>query len=288
MDAVKRTDDQSVQSVQSGNQSWWTKNPMAYDWHGEIAYPQFSREWFDAIDARFLHGARLFATDKQPFDRIMPLERLAGKRVLEIGCGMGLHTETLLRAGAKVTSVDLSATSVEATTKRLALKGLTGDVRQADAEQLPFDAASFDFVWSWGVIHHSSRTGRIVREIARVLAPDGEARVMVYNRVSTVARVAFWKDYVFKLGFLRHSYEEILYRTTDGFSARFYVPEQFEDLFRTFFKDVKSEVCGMEADALPLPRRVRRVAMKLVSERWMRRKQAKNGYFLFLTATHPG
>ena len=39
---------------------------------------------------------------------------------------------------------------------------------------MPFDAGAFDFVWSWGVIHHSSSTGRVVREIARVCRPDAQ------------------------------------------------------------------------------------------------------------------
>src|SRR5689334_23906977 len=94
----KRSDGQAPDSVQRGNARWWNDNPMSYDWHGELATALFSKEWFDAIDARFLYGSRLFATDKTPFDRILPLSELQGKHVLEIGCGMGLHTETLARA----------------------------------------------------------------------------------------------------------------------------------------------------------------------------------------------
>ena len=155
---------------------------MSYDWHNEIGAPRFSAPWFDAIDQRFIDSARLYGTDQQPFDRIIPFGRLAGADVLEIGCGMGLHTQLMASAGARVTAVDLSPTSVEATTHRLALKGLPGRILEGDAERLPFPDKSFDFVWSWGVIHHSSRTGRVVREIARVCRPNAEVRVMVYNR----------------------------------------------------------------------------------------------------------
>ena len=283
----KRADDTSVGGVQSGNQAWWTDYPMAYDWRGEIKDPRFSREWFDKIDARFLYGVRLFATRERPFDQIMPLDRLQGKKVLEIGCGMGLHSETLVRAGADLTSIDLSPTSIEATTKRLELKGLTANVRQADAENIPFDPATFDFVWSWGVIHHSSRTARIVREIARVLKPDGETRIMVYNRLGTSAGIAYWVDYIMKFGWLRRSFEEQLYKTTDGYSARYYVTDQFEDLFRAFFKDVSSCICGLDVDAIPLPSRLRRIAVKIASKKWMERRQARKGGFIFLTAANP-
>jgi SAM-dependent methyltransferase len=53
----------------------------------------------------------------------------------------------------------------------------------ADGEQLPFEDGSFDFVYSWGVIHHSPRPERLVAEMRRVLRP-GEARAMIYARHS--------------------------------------------------------------------------------------------------------
>jgi SAM-dependent methyltransferase len=280
----KRSALTSFQDVQPGSRNWWTQNPMAYDWHGEIKAAPGTAEWFDAIDARFLYGARLFAHDSKPFDRLIPFDRLAGRRVLEIGCGMGLHTELLTRAGADVNAVDLSETSIEFTRKRLELKGLKADVRQCDAEHLPFGNDTFDFVWSWGVIHHSVRTGRIVREIARILKPGGEARVMVYNRDGAPAWMTLWLHYVLGLGFLARSFDEQLFRTTDGFMARYYTCDQFEDLFRTFFDEVKSQVFGQEADVVPLPRQIRRYALALFSEERLRKMQAVRGGFIFLTA----
>lgn len=285
MEVEKRTHGLSPDQVQHGNRRWWTQNTMDYDWHGELGHERYSAAWYDAIDARFIQASRLFATDEKPFDRIIPFERLHGARVLEIGCGMGLHTELMTRAGARVTAIDLSPTSVMSTTRRLALKGLSAKVIEADAEELAFDANSFDFVWSWGVIHHSARTGRIVRQIARVLTPQGEVRVMVYNRNGMSARVTLFRDYLLKARFLRQSYEESLYRTSDGFSARFYVKDQFEDLFRAFFADVDSMVCGQESDAMPLPRQLRPLALRVVPEAFLREAQQKRGSFLFLTAS---
>ena len=280
----KRTALTGAQDVQSGNVDWWTKNPMAYDWRGTVEAAPGTAAWFDAIDARFIEGARLFAHDARPFGRIIPFDRLAGKRVLEVGCGMGLHTELLARAGANLSSVDVSEKSVDLTRKRLELKGLRADVISADAERLPFEDDTFDFVWSWGVIHHSSRTGRIVREIARVLKPAGETRVMVYNRDGLPAWITFWTRFILRFGFLARSFDEQLFRTTDGFMARYYTRDQIEDLLRTFFTEVSSEVFGQEADAVPLPRQLRRYAVKLVSEAALRRWQAARGGFIFVTA----
>jgi 2-polyprenyl-3-methyl-5-hydroxy-6-metoxy-1,4-benzoquinol methylase len=260
---------------------------MAYDWAGELNLTRYCRDWFDAIDARFVHGSRLFATDRQPFDRLLPFEILASADVLEIGCGMGLHTELMVKAGANVTAVDLSETSIEATTARLALKGLNARVMTADAEHLAFPDASFDFVWSWGVIHHSARTARIVRQIARVLRPGGECRVMVYNREGMMARIVFVKDYLFTGAFRGQTFDEVLYRQSDGFSARFFVREHFEDLFRAFFANVSSKVMGQESDVIPLPRKLRALALKLTPDAYLRRAQAKRGAFIFLRAREP-
>lgn len=256
---------------------------MAYDWNQKIGAEPYSAAWFEAIDRSFLYGARLFDTGDTPFATVMPLDWVRGRDVLEIGCGMGFHTETLVRAGARVTSVDLTKTGVEATTRRLALKGLAATVIEADAESLPFPDNSFDFVWSWGVIHHSSNTGRIVREIARVLRPEGRCTIMVYNREGIPAKFALVK-HVITGRFMRQQYEETLFQDTDGFSARYYVADQFEDLFRTFFDNVTSRICGQDADALPLPRRLREPIVGKLPLGWLQRRQARVGAFLVLDA----
>lgn len=283
----KRVLEMTSAAVQEGNRQWWTAHTMSYDWKSPIEKKRWEQEWFDEIDTRFIAASRYFAHDRQPFDRVIPFDAIRGKRVLEIGCGMGLHTELMLRAGAQVCSIDLSPTSVMATRRRLELKGLPCDVSEVDAESLPFVDQSFDFVWSWGVMHHSARTGRIVREIARVLRPDGACRVMVYNREGIAAKIAFWRDHVFKGAFFRQSFDETLFRTSDGFSARFYVTEQFEDLFRTFFRTVSAQIVGQESDVIPLPRQLRWIVRPLFTDSYSRRAQARRGAFIFLAASFP-
>jgi 2-polyprenyl-3-methyl-5-hydroxy-6-metoxy-1,4-benzoquinol methylase len=282
-----RTDATPFQAVQSNNQAWWTSQTMSYDWGEKNKFEKFSLPWYDEIDRRFAHDARLFAHDKQPFDRIIPFDEICGKKVLEIGCGMGLHTELMTRAGAEVTSVDLSETSVQATRTRLKLKGLAASIIQGDAESLAFEPGSFDFIWSWGVIHHSSRTAKIVRDIARILRPDGWCRIMVYNRYSGTARIALLKYHWLRMGFLYRSVDESLNMGSDGYHARHYTKDQFEDLFRAFFTDVNSLICGQDVDALLLPRGLRKLALRVVSNRWLQRAQSSRGWFLFLEAKNP-
>ena len=87
------------------------------------------------------------------------------------------------------TGVDLTQRGVDLTRERLALEGLEAEVRVADAEALPFEDASFDIVYSWGVLHHSPNTQQAVNEVHRVLKPGGVARVMIVG-VSSVGPMA--------------------------------------------------------------------------------------------------
>jgi ubiquinone/menaquinone biosynthesis C-methylase UbiE len=64
------------------------------------------------------------------------------------------------------------------------LRGLKGDFRTADAERLNFPDASFDLVYSHGVLHHTPDTQLAVNEVHRVLRPGGQAIVMLYHRKS--------------------------------------------------------------------------------------------------------
>jgi len=117
-----------------------------------------------------------------------------GLKVLEIGVGLGADYEQWLKAGAIATGIDLSAKSLELTKRRCEAAGFKPDLQQADAENLPFPANSFDIVYSYGVMHHSPNTARCVREAWRVLKPGGEARIMLYHHVSLTG-IMLWLRY---------------------------------------------------------------------------------------------
>jgi 2-polyprenyl-3-methyl-5-hydroxy-6-metoxy-1,4-benzoquinol methylase len=281
-----RSSPQTIEDVQRGNQSWWSDNPMTYDWHGDIRHTPGTREWFDEIDRRFVEASRPYLTSQRSFDRIMPND-LHGQRVLEIGCGMGLHSLELARRGAQVHAVDLTDVAVEATRSRMKEFGMDAEVRCADAESLPYDDQTFDLVWSWGVIHHSARTTRIVREIARVLKPHGEARVMVYNREGRIARLILLRHYLLGGEFIRRTPDETLWHWTDGYSARYYHKEQLDDMARGFFEEVSSVVLGQEVDVVPLPRRLRDIVASRIPDERKLAIASRAGGFLFLTASNP-
>ena len=107
-----------------------------------------------------------------------------GKRVLEIGVGMGADYLEWLKAGAQASGVDLSAASIERARQRCEAAGFTPDLHVSDAERLPFPDDCFDIVYSYGVMHHSPETAQCIREARRVLKPGGSLRLMIYHHPS--------------------------------------------------------------------------------------------------------
>jgi len=259
---------------------------MTYDWADTSLQPG-TMAWFDDQDARHDAAHRHFATDVTPFDRLIPYGSLAGCQVLEIGTGSGLHSELMARAGAIVTGIDLTASAIDRTRTRFAMKGLDGAFEQWDAEEDRSDfVGRFDFVWSWGVIHHSSHTARIVRNVAGWLTDGASFAGMVYHRDSTTQAVALLRQWILKRKLLTYSVDEALWRNTDGFSARFYPADQWRDLLLGFFDAADVAVTGIDSD-LPVPRSVRPFVVSRAPESRKRAYLARFGSFITFSAAGP-
>ena len=117
-----------------------------------------------------------------------------GKKVLEVGVGLGADHHRFAQAGAELSGIDLTDRAVAHVRRRLGLFGLTSTLSTGDAEKLPFTDAAFDVVYSWGVIHHSPDTPRAVAEIHRVLRVGGAAKIMIYHKWSLVGYM-LWLRY---------------------------------------------------------------------------------------------
>lgn len=170
-------------------QNWWAQNPMTYsETHGQTnfkegSYEMGTREFFDRIDKEFYSwNAPLHA--QKPFDRLFPYNQYKSKKVLEIGCGLGTMLMNWAYNGSDCTGVDLNPTSVEQSQKRFILHNLKANIRLEDANSLSFEDNTFDYVWSWGVLHHSPNLDVSVKELFRVLKPGGGFGIMLYNRKS--------------------------------------------------------------------------------------------------------
>jgi SAM-dependent methyltransferase len=140
-------------------------------------HPVGSRGFFDDLDQ--YHFEKL-----HHLLRLVDFDGHRGQSVLEVGCGAGVDLARFAKGGATVTGVDLSPSAIDLARTNLAQQGLAADLRVADAEQLPFADATFDFVFAHGVVQYTAHPRRLVDEVRRVLKPGGDAVFQVYNRVS--------------------------------------------------------------------------------------------------------
>lgn len=156
--------------------------------------PLGSREYFDEVESR-----KYFVESHIP--RFADFERWHGKRVLEIGCGIGTDTISFARHGAHVTAVDLSENSLNIARQRAAVFGFEDRIRfiQANAEELSsfVPVEPYDLVYSFGVIHHTPQPARVLEEIRKYVHPRSSVRIMVYNRWSWKV---FWILFVYGRG----------------------------------------------------------------------------------------
>jgi SAM-dependent methyltransferase len=249
-------DDVQRTQWQKANKAWWESTPMRYDWRKPLVELPGSKEYFAEIDQRFLASAEKYLPSKNlPFDRLIPFDELHDKDVLEIGVGHGTHAQLIAPHCKSFTGIDLTRRAVEMTSKRFELCKLTGNILEMDAERMSFPDDSFDFIWTWGVIHHSADTRQVLREMRRVLRPTGNSVVMVYHRS--------WWNYWFVSGVLKGVLQGSLRRhgsvhgvsqaETDGAIARYYTPVEWREATESLFKIDAIQIFGLKAEVVPIP-----------------------------------
>ena len=160
--------------------------------------PVGTREYFDEVEARKYRV-------EPHIPEFAEFEKWRGKRVLEIGCGIGTDTTNFARHGARVTSVDLSEKSLELAKQRIGVYGFQDQVEfyQANAEELSkiVPPQPYDLIYSFGVIHHTPHPERVLDQLRGYTRPGTTLKVMVYYRYAwkvgwillTEGKGQFWK-----------------------------------------------------------------------------------------------
>lgn len=165
---------------------YWNRRPCNVR-HGTA--PVGTKEYFDQVEAR-----------KYMVEPHIPgfseFEKWKGKKVLEIGCGLGTAAVSFARAGADYTAVELSEESLKLARQRFEVFGLQGRFYSGNAEELSsvVPVERYDLVYSFGVIHHAPHPEKIVAEVKKYLGPESEFRLMLYAKNS-------WKNILIEAGF---------------------------------------------------------------------------------------
>ena len=209
------------------------------------------REYWDAnVDrweiARHRPGTPEFfqETEDHRFEKLHYLpERVdffgfRGKRLLDVGCGLGNDLSRFARGGAIVTGIDISPRAIDLARANFEQRDLEGSFAVMNGEELEFSDASFDVVYCHTVLHFTPDPTRMVAEIHRVLRPSGLAILMVANRNS-------WMN---KLRHLMH----VKIDNLDSPVFRHMTPREFRDLLAPF------DVVDIVPERFPVPTKVHR------------------------------
>ncbi len=160
--------------------------------------PVGTREYFDEVEAR-----KYFVEPHIP--RFAQFERWRGKKVLEIGCGIGTDTINFARHGAYVTAVEISEKSLEIAAQRAQVYGLQDRIQfyPGNAEELSqfVPVEPYDLIYSFGVIHHTPHPERVIEQMRRYTHNETIVKIMVYHRYSwkvlwillTYGKGRFWR-----------------------------------------------------------------------------------------------
>jgi ubiquinone/menaquinone biosynthesis C-methylase UbiE len=258
--------------------------------------------WEDAAcgEELYLGGTELEDYERQAAERyrlepciesFAEFERYRGRRVLEIGVGLGADHRRFAEAGAELSGIDLTERAIRHVRHQLALRGLNSDLRVGNAERLDFADASFDLVYSWGVLHHTPDTHAAVCEVLRVLKPGGEAKVMIYNQHSLVGFM-LWLRYALARGRPRTSLDEIYREHLESPGTKAYTVDEARRLFSDFnITDVHTELTHADLLSSSVGQRHRGALLSVARRIWprwlIRRLFRRNGLFLVIIAQKP-
>jgi len=183
--------DTPVQEVQQ----YWNNRPCNIR---HSTKPIGTKEYFDEVEAR-----KHFVEPHIP--GFAEFEKWAGKKVMEIGCGLGTAMINFARNGAQVTAIDLSDKSLELAKQRVEVYEMQDRVTfyAGNAEELDqfVPVEPYDLVYSFGVIHHTPHPENVIDQIRKYTKPGSTVKIMVYYRYSwkvlwillTYGKGQFWK-----------------------------------------------------------------------------------------------
>lgn len=207
-------------------QAFWEREPCGSGKAIVGGLTPLTKEWFEQIEAHryavepFIHAVAQFT-------------RHHGNKILEVGVGAGTDHLQWARAGAECFGVDLTDAAVETTRARLALYGFKSSLQRLDAEVLPFPEATFDLVYSWGVIHHSETPESVISEIRRVLKPGGMFVGMLYGRRSPLV-FKLWVKHALLAGKPWLSFADVVWDKVESVGTKSYTVAELGSMFREF------------------------------------------------------
>ncbi|MBV8731606.1 MAG: class I SAM-dependent methyltransferase [Acidobacteriia bacterium] len=200
------------ETIKTAVRRFWGTRPCGVT---HSAAPAGSPEFFRETEA---HRFRIHTDWDHPFlKEAVGFRKYTGNKVLEVGCGIGVDALEWAKSGNSVVALDYNLPSCQLTRGRFEDASAQGVYINGDAENLPFPDASFDIVYSFGVLHHTPGTQGAIGEIHRCLKRGGIAIVMLYYKWSAMVwGEVMWGSGVRQGGFRKTgSMRQVLSRYTE-------------------------------------------------------------------------
>jgi len=158
--------------------AFWDKQPC------NIRHSSFeigTKEYFDEVEKR-----KYFVESHIP--KFAQFDIWRDKDILEIGCGIGTDTINFIRAGARITAVDISSKSISIAKRRVKVFKLKNNIKffVHDAEKLSkfLSPETYDLIYSFGVIHHTPSPEQLIQQFACLSHEGTILKIMIYNHYS--------------------------------------------------------------------------------------------------------
>lgn len=218
----------------------------------EKKFNKGSKDFFDSVIKQ------RFETEVPWFATVVNFSRFSKKKVLEVGCGAGYDAFMFCKHGADYTGIDITPENKILTQQHLAYYNFSPQILCMDVEKLSFKE-EFDYIFSFGVLHHVPNIEQALKNIYHTLKPQGEFQIIVYNKHSVFYILStVLTEWILKGGFVyrtlaeQRSYIEHTEHNTQRPLVNVYSKKELRNLLeKAGFSVIKTDIRKLVAGDLP-------------------------------------
>lgn len=152
----------------------------------------------DQWDKDYYHPIALKLYNWAVADMLEKMEVEAEEEILDAGCGPGVHSIRVAKAGYQVYAIDISKTMLDQAQQRAQFENVDDKIEfhQQDLTKLDLPDNSFRYVFSWGVIIHIPAAEKALDELARIIKPGGKLALYITNKTAIDHKIEAFMRFV--------------------------------------------------------------------------------------------
>ena len=237
------------------NKNWWDENTMSYqEWNlNEELRSKDDPKNIETVNKNYITSNPYLTDFFGDLEIKKSDNEISFEKVLDLGCGWGSSSILLSKLFKEVHSIDISTTSIIKAKKNIDLHKVKNiKLEELDAEKLS-SKNEYDFVYSWGVIHHSSNPNKVYKKMYDSLKSDGAFMIMVYNKNSLRYYFKGIYQLLIKLKIFKgYNLNTVQKFFTDGYYHKHYNPKKLINELKIIgFNNLSYELTHMDKSYIP-------------------------------------